>query len=60
MRNRKRRSTELVISLVVEGIRTVWANKTTGSLFELDFSRAFNPINYQKMIEILKAKGFPI
>ena len=59
MGNRKECSTELAIWVVTDAVFIVWANKVVASLLQLDIKGAFNIVNYIRLLDILREKGFP-
>ena len=59
MGNRKDRSTELAIRVVTDAVYTAWRNKAMASLLQLDIKGAFDTVNYTRLLDTLRDKGFP-
>ena len=59
MGNRQHRSTEAAILLTTEIVRTAWDRGGIVSLLQLDFAGAFDTVNHNRLIEILRNKGLP-
>ena len=59
MGNRKERSAELAIRMVVDIARTAWDRKALTSLLQLDIKGAFDTVNHARLLDILAKKGFP-
>ena len=59
MGNRKDRSTEHTILLIVEAVKEAWARGGTAALIQLDFAAAFDKIIHHRLIDIIDNKGFP-
>lgn len=57
MGNRKERSTELAIRMVVDTARAAWTRGGTATLLQLDFSGAFDTVNHRRLLYSLWKKG---
>jgi hypothetical protein len=60
MGNRRARSTELAIRVVTEAVQAAWRSSAVASLLQLDIKGAFDTVNHIRMLDTLRAKGFPI
>lgn len=59
MGNRKNRSTELAIRVVIEAAQTAWDHGAVASLLQLDIKGAFDTVNHTRLLDTLRQKGFP-
>jgi exonuclease III len=59
MGNRRGRSTELAVRLVVSQVQEAWRQKATASLLQLDVSGAFDTVNHIRLLHTLREMGFP-
>lgn len=59
MGNRKERSIELAIRMVVDTTRTAWHYNATATMLQLDFTGAFDRVNYRRLLHSLWAAGIP-
>ena len=59
MGNRKGRSTDTALELLLEQIHTVWGLKKVASVLSLDIAGAFDTVNHIRLLENLRAKGLP-
>ena len=61
MGNRKDRSTEAALELLLEQIHTVWSSKKhAASVLSLDISGAFNTVNHTRLLDNLRKKQVPL
>ena len=61
MGNRKNRSTEAALELLVEQIHTVWGSKKhVASVLSLDISGAFDTVNHIRLLDNLRKKQVPL
>ena len=61
MGNRKNRSTEAALELLVEQIHTVWGSKKHVALvLSLDILGAFDTVNYVQLLDNLRKKQVPL
>ncbi len=58
--NKVARSIELTIRIVIKAIYTVWQCGVMVSLLEFDIKGAFDTINYIRLLDTLRNKGFLI
>ena len=57
---RKQRSTLLALELLTESIQIAWAvKKKVVSVLGLDITGAFDNVSYERLLWILRKKGFP-
>jgi hypothetical protein len=57
MGNRKDRSIETVLELLLEQIHTIWGSKKhVVSVLSLDISGAFDTVNYTQLLDNLRKK----
>ena len=59
MGNRKHRSTELAVRLVVAQVQEAWRQGLTPSLLQLDISGAFDTVNHIRLLHTLRTLGYP-
>ena len=59
MGNRKQRSTETALKLLLEQIHTVWGLKKVASVLSLDIAGAFDTVNHTRLLDNLRIKGLP-
>jgi hypothetical protein len=60
MGNRRGRSTESVLELLVAQIRTVWESKRhVASVLSMDITGAFDTVNHTRLLDNLRKKGIP-
>lgn len=59
MGNRKGRSTDTALELLLEQVHTVWGLKKVASVLSLDIAGAFDTVNHIRLLENLRAKGLP-
>ena len=61
MGNRKNRSTETALELLVEQIHTAWKTKNQiASVLSLDIAGAFDTVNHIRLLDNLRKKGVPL
>jgi hypothetical protein len=61
MGNRKNRSTEAALELLVEQIHTIWGSKKhVASVLSLDISGAFDTVNHVRLLDNLRKKQIPL
>jgi hypothetical protein len=61
MGNRKNRSIETALELLIEQIYTVWSSKKhVVSVLSLDISGAFNTVNHMRLLDNLRRKQVPL
>jgi hypothetical protein len=61
MGNRKNRSTEAALELLVEQIHTVWGSKKhVASVLSLDILGAFDTVNHVRLLDNLRKKQVPL
>ncbi len=60
MGNRPGRSTELAIRVVTNAVHTAWRHGATASLLQLYISGAFDTVNHTRLLDTMRAKGFPL
>ena len=59
MGNRKNRSTELAVRLLIDQIRTAWSYRAITSLLQLDIKGAFDTVCHLRLLDTLRKMGFP-
>ena len=59
MGNRKQRSTETALELLLEQVYTVWGLKKVASVLSLDIAGAFDTVNHTRLLDNLRIKGLP-
>ncbi|TQS35556.1 hypothetical protein Golomagni_04023 [Golovinomyces magnicellulatus] len=59
MGNRPSRSTETAVLLLSETVQAAWARAGTASLLLLDIASAFDSVDHQVLLLVLKRLGFP-
>jgi hypothetical protein len=59
MGNRRNRSTELAVRMVVEAATEARRRGGVASLLQLDIKRAFDAVHHRGMIQILRLAGYP-
>ncbi len=59
MGNRKHRSTDTALDLLLKQIHTVWALKKAASVLSLDIAGAFDTVNHTRLLDNLRIKGLP-
>jgi retron-type reverse transcriptase len=61
MGNRKNRSTEIALELLVEQIHTIWGSKKhVATVLSLDISGAFDTVNHIRLLDNLQKKQIPL
>ena len=60
MGNRKNRSIETALDLLVEQIHTIWKEKHIASVLSLDIAGAFDTVNHVQLLDNLRKKRVPI
>ncbi|CAJ2513419.1 Uu.00g015380.m01.CDS01 [Anthostomella pinea] len=60
MGNRKDRSTEHAIRIVVKTVHTGWSYSTVATLIQLDITGAFDAVIFTRLRHILWKKGYPM
>jgi hypothetical protein len=59
MGSRKGRSAELAIRLVTSQVQEVWKYDATASLEQIDIQGAFDCVDYIRLLDALREKGYP-
>ncbi len=59
MGNRKQRSTETALELLLEQVHTIWGLKKVASVLSLDIAGAFDTVNHTRLLDNLRIKGLP-
>jgi hypothetical protein len=60
MGNRKGRNAELAIRVVTEAIYSSWKHRGVASLLQLDIKGAFDMVNYVRLLDTMRSKGYPL
>jgi retron-type reverse transcriptase len=61
MGNRKNRSVETALHLLIDQIHTAWKeDNQVASVLSLDIAGAFDTVNHLRLLDNLRKKGVPI
>ena len=60
MGNRRGRSIELAVRMVVEAARAAWERDIVASLLQLDIKGAYDRVNHTRLLNTLRKQGFPL